>query len=369
MRRPEIGAPSPRTLDDVLDALEGVTPAIAEHAAAAESDGRFPDEVIDAIAEAGLFRLWIPRAYGGDELGVPDSLEVFEAASRIDGAAGWLITIGTGGGLFGAHMHPEAAAEVFTPQRALIAGSGSPSGVAVPVEGGYRVSGSWRYASGAHHATWFTANCVIEDGDASTSGATSESPTVRAMAFPPKDVEVLDTWQVTGMRATNSHDIRVHDAFVPAHRMFDVFGAPLIDSPLYRFPFGTIAQLSFAAVALGIAVHALEAFPAEASPRRQERPHVTVVVDDATTRLEVAREACYEQASAAWERVTVGNEVDEQQQEQVRLAAVDAARTSADVVEALYLEAGMAPLLLASALGRCWRDVHAVTQHASLAVR
>lgn len=353
-----------RNLDAVLAALEGVTPPIERSAAEADGAGRFSDDVIAAVADAGLFRLWIPRAYGGDALAVPDALQVFEAASRVDGAAGWLVTIGTGGGLFGAHMEDATAREVFAPQRALIAGSGSPSGVAVPVEGGYRVEGTWRYASGAHHATWITANCVIHDGHEASS-----TPTVRAMTFPATDVEVLDTWHVSGMRATGSHDIRVPEVFVPTARIFDVFGEPRERAPLYRFPFGSIAQLSFAAVALGIARHAIEAFGRDASPTRRGRPHVTVLLDDVEERLETARDEFYEQASAAWATVTADLDVSEEAQERVRSAAVLATRTSADVVEGLYLEAGMAPLFRGSELGRCWRDVHAVSQHVALSVQ
>lgn len=359
-----IGDHGGRDLDAILAALEGITLAIQASAVEADRAGRFPDDVIDAVADAGLFRLWIPRAYGGDEVAVPDALQVFEAASRIDGAAGWLVTIGTGGGLFGAQMEDETAREVFAPQRALIAGSGSPSGVAVPVEGGYRVEGTWRYASGAHHATWFTANCIVKDGNEGSS-----TPTVRAMTFPATDVEVLDTWRVSGMRATGSHDIRVPKVFVPGPRMFDVFGEPREPAPLYRFPFGSIAQLSFAAVALGIARHAIEAFHREASPGRRERPHVTVLLDDVDERLETARDEFYEQASAAWATVAADLDVSDEAQERVRSAAVLATRTSADVVEGLYLEAGMAPLFLGSELGRCWRDVHSVSQHVALSVR
>lgn len=155
---------TPRDLRAVLAALDAVVPMIEAHAAEADRTGRFTDEVIEAIADAGLFRLWIPHAYGGDELPLPDALEVFEAASRIDGAAGWLITIGTGGGPFAAHMEDETAREVFSPRQALIAGSARPSGAATPEGGGFRVTGTWQFASGAHHATWFTANCLIEDG-------------------------------------------------------------------------------------------------------------------------------------------------------------------------------------------------------------
>lgn len=352
----------PQNLTALLAALEGVAPAIRSAAGEADRAGRFPDRVSRQVAEAGLFRAWIPRTYEGDELPLPDAIALFEAASAIDGAAGWLITIGIGGGLFGAHMEPEAAREVFLPRGALIAGSGSPSGTATPVEDGYRVSGRWRYASGAHHATWFTANCILQDGREA-----SDAPTVRAVALPPPEVEVIETWDVHGLRATGSHDMRVGEAFVPAHRMFDVFGEPREDGPLYRFPFGTIAQCSFASVALGIARHALDVFAVEVPPHRRELPHVPEVLQRAEAGLRGARSAFLDQASKAWEVVVSGDEVGAGRRDEVRRAAVGAARASVAAVESVYLEAGMAPAFLGSTLGRCWRDVHVVSQHIALA--
>lgn len=346
----------PRDRGAVLAALDGVAPVISAHAAEADRSGRFTDEVIEAIAEAGLFRLWIPRAYGGDELPVPDALEVFEAASRIDGAAGWLITIGTGGGPFAAHMQDGAARDIFGPRRVLIAGSGRPSGTATPEGDGYRVSGTWQFASGAHHATWFTANCIVQDG--------SDPPPVRAMAFPRSGVEILDTWRVSGMRATGSHDIRVSDVFVPATHEFDVFGVPRDPGVLFRFPFAPIAQLSFAAVALGIAHHALDAFTVEVGEAKRERAAALLAESEAD--LGAVRSSYFEEATGAWMTVCEGDPLDDAQTEVVRLAAVRATRTAVAIVESLYLEAGLRPLFLDSALGRCWRDIHAVSQHASL---
>ena len=358
----------PRDLATLLDALNAVAPAIIEAAPAADRETRLPPHIADAIARAGLYRPWIPRTHGGDELPLPDSLRYFEAASQLDGATGWLITIGTGGGLFGAHMQPTAAREVFTPIRALIAGSGSPTGTAAtPVEGGYRVSGQWMYASGAHHATWFTANCVIRDGHQDT-----DTPTIRAVALPPEAVEVIDTWHVTGMRATSSHDIRVQDQFVPEHRLFNVFGEPREPGPLYRFPFASIAELSFASVALGIAAHALAVFPEDLSPSRARGQDTTTLLETAHAELDRVRSVFHHHAAEAWAITTAasptaGAPLDDSQRTAIHTTAVEATRTAAHLVHQLYLAAGMAPLYPHSTLGRCWRDIHTVTQHIALA--
>lgn len=184
------------------------------------------------------------------------------------------------------------------------------------------------------------------------------------MAFPASAVEVLDTWQVSGMRATGSHDIRVADVLVPATYQFDVFGVPREQGVLFRFPFAPIAQLSFAAVALGIARHALDAFVVEVGEAKRERGAALLARGE--TDLEAVRASYFEVARSAWETVCEGSQLDDEQTEAVRLAAVHATRTSVSVIESLYLEAGLRPLFLDSALGRCWRDIHAVSQHVSL---
>jgi len=353
---------TPRDRTAVLAALDGVAPLIRAHAAEADRAGRFPDVVVGAMKAAGLMRLWVPRSIGGDELALPDALAVFEAASALDGGAGWLVTIGTGGNLFAATMEPEFAREVYGPQNALIAGSGMPSGTATPVStpegGGYRIDGRWRYASGACHATWFTANTLVEDG--------SQERLMRAVAIPAPRVQVHETWDTLGMRATNSHDFSVAGEFVPEAHTFNVFGEPHEDGQLYRFPFMSIAQTSFAAVALGIARHGIEAFRASASEERLERNTVRGRLAEAEASLASARDRFFEAAERTWAKVEAGDALDEDEQAAVHLASADANASAVGAVESLYLVAGMEPLFAASEFGRCWRDVHTVSQHSAL---
>src|SRR5690606_31364514 len=152
-----------------------------------------------------------------------------------------------------------SARAVFGPSDAVIAGSGAPDGRAERVPGGYRVQGRWRYASGAPYATTFTANCIVTRGGEPVRGDDGE-PLVRAMAFPRDAVEIVETWDAAGMRATSSHDFRVEDVFVPESMSFSVFmDAPREPGPLYRLPFQVLTELPVLAVAIGIARHALDA--------------------------------------------------------------------------------------------------------------
>lgn len=360
-----------------LQAVDAIAPIIRRDAALAEDLARATPAMAEAFVQHGLYRLWIPRSLGGAELALPASLEVFEAAARLDGSTGWLITIGTGGGLFAAFMERSAAEEIFRPHDALIAGSGTPSGTADAVAGGYRTNGTWRFASGAHEATWFTANCVVRrDGSLVTSD--QGEALVRAMAWPAAEVEILDTWSVTGLRGTGSHDFSVYDAFVPAARTFSVFtDEPREPGPLFRYPFVSIAELSFAAVALGIGRHALdEAFalaqhktPGKSTMLLREDPTAQVRFAEAEALVRSARAFFREVAATSWQAVVAGQALTENDQALVQLASVHATAAAARAVDLLYESAGTTPLFIQDALGRCWRDVHAVTQHVSVSPR
>jgi alkylation response protein AidB-like acyl-CoA dehydrogenase len=139
------------------------------------------------------------------------------------------------------------------------------------------VAGRWSFASGARHATWFTANCLLDDGE-----------TTRAVAVPATEIELVNTWSVLGLRGTGSHDFMIEDRFVPAARTFSTTDDPREAGPLYRFPFFSVAELSFGAVALGVARRALDEFAALA---RDKRPlgSPTLLRDDADARARYAR--------------------------------------------------------------------------------
>ncbi len=330
--------------------------------------------LLDAIYARGLFRLWVPRSCGGEEVDLPESLRIFEAASQLDGSLGWAVTIGTGGGLFAAFLEPAAAKRLYRSRDACIAGSGSPSGTAHEIEGGYRAGGRWRFASGAPHATTFTANCVVHRNARPVLDA-SGSPLIRAMAFPPSAVRIIPTWDTVGMRATASHDFAVDETVVPASHTFSVFtDAPRETGPLYRFPFSSTAETSFAAVALGVARHALDAFAELAAGKRvlghegdlAAQPVTRIAFAAAEAGVRSARAWFYEEAQAAWATVCDGAALTDRETALVRLASCHPVEASLRAVDSLHHLAGMSPLFRDSAFGRCWRDLHTVSQHALL---
>jgi alkylation response protein AidB-like acyl-CoA dehydrogenase len=350
-----------------LAAIKAIAPTLQAEAPESERRARMTETSVAAINSHRLFRAWIPRRFGGDELPLPEAMSAFETMSRVDGAAGWTVMIGVGGGLFGAFMDPEAAAEVFGPPDAVIAGSGTPSGRAVPGGGGYQASGTWRYASGAHHATTFTANCIVDGREGPAA--------IRAMAFPASEVRIIEAWDTSGMRGTGSHDFAVDGAFVPEPFTFSVNDDPPWEpGPLYRFPFESIAQASFAPVATGIALRAVDEFRALAARKGVygstapllDQPGVGALVAEATASLAAARSWLKLTVAEAWEEVASGGTLAHEGRDRVALASIFAARTAARVTAQLAEYAGTSQARSESVFGRCLRDVQVVASHAGL---
>src|SRR5690606_19334432 len=343
--------------DTLIDAARELLPLVRAEAAAGEAQGRTTPALLAELHARRLFRLFVPRSIGGEELPLVPALEIFELVSSADGAAGWTVMIGAGAGLFGAFLPPASAREILGPDDAVIAGSGAPHGTAREVDGGYRVSGRWSYASGARHATWFTANCVVHDPDGRPRRTASGEPLVRAVAVPAAEVQIHSTWDVVGLRGTGSEDFEIADRFVPSEHTFSALADPPVEQgPLYRVPFVSLAELSFAAVALGIARGALEEFRALARTKRPlgateplaADPDVRVRYARAEGAVRASRALVFEEAARTWETVERGDTVDSLAQLSVRLACVDAARRSARAVDELHARAGMTPLFSSS---------------------
>ena len=211
-------AKPPGRVTDHLEAIARLAPLIAEHRAAFDSERQLPDAVFNALAEAGLFRLWLPEALGGPQLSPDDFMTVVEAASALDGSVGWLV--GNGGGMsrIGGYLPEPVAREFFSDPRAFVTSATGAVGAAQKVDGGYRVTGRWPFGSGAHHASHFM-------GLASAKGADGKDEPPLCCYFERRDVVVHDTWRVSGLRATGSCDFEVRDIFVPEQHTH-IFMAP-----------------------------------------------------------------------------------------------------------------------------------------------
>ena len=250
----------PQAIDagSILDAARNIAPQIDALRSEIELERRLPPSLVEAMRSAHLFELWVPRKFGGLELHPVDFVRVIEVLSRADGSVGWCATIANVYGLVAGSLPEAAAGEIFG-NHEIVAGTINPTGTAIAVDDGYRVTGRWAYGSGIDHSSWVLANCIIFDGT-TPRRTSSGGPDMRFMFFPRNNVDIIDTWHVGGMRGTGSHDFRVDDLFVPTDRSIPAF-ISLGTQPgtLFRTPLISLFVVALAAVTLGIARAALDA--------------------------------------------------------------------------------------------------------------
>jgi indole-3-acetate monooxygenase len=358
------------TAQDVLAAIERVRPVIEQYRDEAEQNRRLSDAVIEAIQKEGLFKIWTPKEYGGAEVDLPTFMTAVEAMATIDCAAGWTFCNMATGGTTASRTPAAGAREIFSGD-VLGAGAVAPKGRAVPVDGGYWVSGRWPLTSGIYHADWIGANCLVFEGQAPRMGPHG-APDFTIMFIPREDCTIIDTWYSTGMRGTGSADFAVEDVFVPERRAFSLFGSQShVSNPVFQL--GPLASFLTALtnVSLGIARTAIDEFvtlanskvPTLSQTRLADRPTVHAEVARAEALYQSARAYLHEVAREMMASVNAGQGLPPQIEARRRLACVTAAESSEKAVDMMYRLGGQSSLYTGSRLERCLRDIHAVNQH------
>jgi alkylation response protein AidB-like acyl-CoA dehydrogenase len=355
-------------VSDYLEAIERLVPVIADHRAAFDSERRLPDAVFNALADAGLFRLWLPGALGGPELSPDDFMTVVEAASALDGSVGWLVGNGAGMSRIGGYLPKPVAREFFSDSHAFFTSSTGAVGAAQKVEGGYRVTGRWPFGSGAYHATHFMAL-------ASQKGADGNDEPPLCCYFERRDVVVHDTWRVSGLRATGSCDFEVRNLFVPEqHTHVFMSPRPTQDGIVYCLPMVSIFAWTVAAVPLGIARGAMNAF-VELAGRKARQGVSTLLRDRDIVQSNYGRADASHRAARAF-LVEAMSELMAALAENgprliearavFRTACTHAAESAVRIVDMLAAEAGATAIFETSPIERFVRDVHAAVKHIAM---
>jgi indole-3-acetate monooxygenase len=367
-------ATRPTDADAFVRAARELAPTIRALRADIERERSLPSPLVQRMAETGFFSLWFARALGGPELNTVDYLRVIEELSRADGAVGWCAMVAAGYSRLSGYLDDGVARQIFGNGSTIVAGTINPTGKAVAVPGGFRVTGQWSYGSFIQHSDWTVGSSVIVDDGAPRRGADG-APDMRLMLFPTSAVEIIDTWRVGGLRGTGSHDFRVADLFVPEERAIAAFTAkPVRPGTLYAAPFITVFAMAIASVPLGIARAAIEAFvelaegktPIGASSRLRDKASAQADLGKAEALLRSARAFLVESLGGIWDSVAAGDAPSLPQRATARLAAAQAASASAQAVDLLYNAAGGTAIYEHNLLERCFRDVHATTQHVGI---
>lgn len=357
------------SLDGILAKVQRLAPLVAEHRQAIEQERRLPDTVFKACAEAGLFRLWLPKALGGPELSPLEFMDVVEVASELDGSVGWIV--GNGGGMSRAAGYlPEAVARAwFDSSHAFVVSATGAIGSAVPAEGGYRVSGRWPFGSGAHHATHFMGLCSVVDPD----GDNIAGPI--CCYFARDHVAIIDNWHVSGLRGTGSCDFEVRDLAVPSAQVH-AFLDHRATQPglLYRMPAAAVFAWTVAVVPLGIARAAATAFAELAATKvrvgtsapLREREVIQSEFGRADAQLRAGRALLRDAMGEVMAATDVGGERLLRSRAALRAACTYAGESAVQIVDRIAAAAGAAAIFETSRLERCVRDVHAAVKHAAM---
>jgi alkylation response protein AidB-like acyl-CoA dehydrogenase len=354
-----------------------IEPLVEAYADVAEAERHLPGVIFTALQEADVFNFFKPLSLGGVRADLRDALDVIEELSRQDGSVGWNAMLGAASGLLAAYLPAAGAEVVYGSTVNGIAGSFAPTGKAIPVEGGYRISGRWQFASGCENASWIVCGAIVMAGgsDAELAGP----PDVRLLFVQKSESEIVDTWFTTGMRGTGSQDFVVNDVFVPENRQFPFAmlqtGPEVDDGTAYYQPFLSIVSPLMAAVALGVARRAIEAFK-ELAMKKTPRAGTTTLANQHTIHERVgmaeglvrsARAYLHDTARDVMETERRDGEAKTEMLAMARLAGAFSARRAVEAVDLMYEAGGGTSIYATSPLERCFRDAHMVTHHIAVA--
>ncbi len=366
--------PASKTL---LDSVRDLAPSISARSAEIDAGRRLPPDLLAQLKAAGCFRMFVPKSHGGLDVDVPASMEIIETLATADGSTGWVVMIGSETPMFLALLSRKRFDSLYANgPDVIIGGAFAPRGQAEVIDGGYRVSGRWGFASGCQHSDWLFGNCVVTEKGSPRPGLIPGTPEARAMMFAPPKAQIIDTWSVNGLRGTGSHDIAVENLVVPADDTFDIFlGQSSVPGPSMAEPL-LYAALHIGTVAIGIAQRALTEIVALANTNKRrlyasaslaESPLFQFRLGQADASLRAARNLLRTEAERVWNSALAGNPISIDGRAPVMAAIAWTVHTCAAVVDSCYKAGGGTSPYDGSPLQRCMRDIQTLTQHAAVA--
>ena len=356
---PNDSARTTDALETPLARAERLRPVIEAHLAEIDAERRLPDAVVTPMREAGLFRLLVPRSLGGEEMPLPEYLDVVRTVAHADGSTGWCFNQGT---VFATHAGraPRALAEEVWGDPNTVVANGPPEGPVSykRVKGGHQLTGNWMFSSGSPHANWIAA---VAGG--------SDLP-VRLHLLPKNEVTFVDVWQVQGLRGTGSFGFGVSDHFVPESRAMALDQPPPEPGPLYVIPQELLFACGFACVALGVARAGLDGTIELASVKHPqssrkplcEDPVVQAQMGRAESIWHAAKALLHESVRVVWDSVSARGAITDEERLRLRMAGTHAIRESAAAVDIAYNLSGSSAIFASQKIQRRFQDAHVITQ-------
>ncbi|APR35063.1 acyl-CoA dehydrogenase family protein [Paraburkholderia sp. SOS3] len=360
-----------------IASVTSIEPLIHAHASDLRHGPDLPGPIANALGEAGLTSLWVPKSLGGPELSPAGLIRVVEALARLDGSVAWCAGVAAAGSRIAGLVPRHVSRSIFS-AHGSVAGSLMPGGTALRESGGWRVSGRWQWGSFVRHSRAVVVACRErhEGADISENG-----PTVLRLAIvPTSDIAILDNWRAAGLRATGSHDYTIDRVFVPDDwtiSLSDYSAAPHESGALYGLPFVTVLGLGIAAVPLGLARAAIDSLCELAKAKMgngspgllEDEAHVQSDIARAEAMLRSARAFLLDSVDDMWKTAgrKGGNTLHDRAL--VRMACWHTAQTAREVVQAMHLLAGGTAVSDNSAFAAQLRDVHTASQHIYFSMR
>ena len=343
-----------------------------EHNAQTEAARRLPDAVVDALLDSGLLRLATSRRMGGLEAHPLTLVEVGRELARGSAALGWLYGLSTGHQWYLSFTSERLQEEVRDSEPGLIVDSLVPAGRAEVVDGGYLLSGRWRFVSGVEWCSWAGLAFV-------PPGATPPRPVVAFV--PATELTIEDTWRTVGLRGTASNEVVLERVFVPRHRIFELAkfahdsipqGEVVEQGTVFKLPFMGMAAIHLAYTSLGVAERAIEEFTHWTKVRvrayehtaAQEAPYSQLTLADAIAKWDAAHALMLQYVRDMWDAAEAGR-VALPDDVRARMFAQRAfiARTCAELTNQLFLDSGAMSLFETSGMQQFWRDANAASMH------
>lgn len=370
---PPLESEAPALGADYLDRVRALAPLIERSIEAIERDRRLPPALIAAMKEADLFRMLLPSPFGGAEIDPPSFVQVVEAVARIDASTAWILCQTAVTAMVAARLEPSAAREMWSDPQTILAWGPSTDSRAVPVAGGFRVSGNFAFASGCWYATWLGGDCTVCDADGTVQRDGKGKPVTRRVLFPAARAEMRDIWHVIGLRGTGSDGYTVTDLFVPEQfsvARFDDPAALRYGGRLYAVSGYSMFACGFAALALGVACTMLDSYIALAKAKTP-RGYKSALGNDGFTqgeigqteaRLRAARAFVMGALADAWEEAQRTGAVGLEARMAIRLPGTFGIREAKAVADIAYDGAGTSAVFASGPFERRFRDIHTVAQ-------
>jgi indole-3-acetate monooxygenase len=355
-----------------LARARSLIPLLQSAAGRIDAGNELPPDVLDAMFDAGMFKLLLPRAFGGFELKPTDYVQCVEAIAEGDASAAWCMNQGSGCSMASAYASPNVGREIWGGKRDVVAWGQGPGAKAIRTDGGWRVTGTWSFASGSRHATWLGAMCPSFEADGTPIVRPDGKAWERTAMFRREQAQIDDVWQVMGLRGTGSDSFTIKDLLVEdAYSLTREYEPERRQhGPLYAFQAMQLYAGGFASVALGIARAMLDAFIALAKTKSQawssdslrDNHAVQYIVSHADAAWKAARAGLHGALDAAWRDVALTGVLSLEHRIEIRQAATYAIHVSRDMVHQVFHEAGSTAIFNQHPFERRLRDVNSVSQ-------